>query len=236
MSDDYATSKTNNDLIKKSEALKKITEHNRDYFSLSLTLPLGNPALKQVHTNQWLFTNLPKEFDLANWTVLAEVLNNKSNRYEGYVKNRWYIEAVDISVEAGGKREMKLTLNAFASSRSNYTQIDKDIHKAYTDALNSNKNTNNNTTNAVVNNSNIKNGWWGNWVTNFVKNTVGNETDVLKRCKLCYNKFRDHMYYKKYYDMEKTAGDVNKLEGAWNNAHLNCGDGANMLSALATKS
>ena len=234
MSDDYATSKTNYDLIKKSEALKKITEHNRDYLSVTLTLPLGNPALKQVHTNQWLFTNLPKEFDLANWTVLAEVLNSKSNRYAGYVKNRWYIEAVDISVEAGGKREMKLTLNAFASSISNYTQIDKDIHKAYTDAsTNASKNTNNNNTNAVANNSNIKNGWWGNWVTNFVKNTVGNETDVLKRCKLCYNKFRDRVYYQEYNDMQKTGGDVNKLEKVWNNdPHINCGDGANFLSAF----
>ena len=97
MSDDYATSKTNYDLIKKSEALKKITENVRDYLSLTLTLPLGNPALKQVHTNQWLFTNLPKEFDLANWTVLAEVLNSKSNRYAGYVKNRWYIDALHRS-------------------------------------------------------------------------------------------------------------------------------------------
>ncbi len=229
---DYAISETNQELLRKSEALKKIQENVRDYLSLTLTIPLGNPALKQVHTNQWLFTNLPKEFDLANWTVLAEVLNSSYIRYEGYVKNRWYIEAVDISVEAGGKREMKLTLNAFASSYKSYIESSRAMIKAYTDAQSKNNN-NKNTTNSVANNSNIKNGWWGNWVTNFVKNTVGNETDILKRCKLCYNKFRDRVYYKKYNDMEKTGGDVNKLENVWNNdPHINCGDGANFLSAF----
>ena len=229
----YAISSTNADLVAKSEALKKIHEHNRDYLSLTLTLPLGNKVLKKVHTNQWLFTDLPKEFDLANWTILAEVLNSNSNRYEKYIKNRWYIEAVDISVEAGGKAEMKLTLNAFASSYSSYNESAKAMRKAYDDAVkNLNNNNNNNNSNAVASNSTIKNGWWGDWVTKFVQNTVGNETDVLKRCKACYNKFRDHMYYEYYWDMQKTGGDVKKLEGAWNDGHLNCGDGANMLSAF----
>ena len=101
-------SKTNQKLINKSEALKKIHEHNRDYLSVDVTIPLGNKALKKVHTNQWLFTKLPKEFDLANWTILAKVLNSNTNRYEKYVKNRWYIEGVETNVEAGGKAEMKL--------------------------------------------------------------------------------------------------------------------------------
>lgn len=234
MTDNYAISETNKELLRKSEALKKIHEHNRDYLSLTLTIPLGDPALKNVHTNQWLFTNLPKEFDLANWTVLADALNANTNRYEQYVKNRWYIEAIDISVEAGGKREMKLTLNAFASSYNSYIESARGMYKAYTDAQKNKSNTNNtNKSNSVSANSNIKNGWWGNWVTKFVQNTVGNETDVLKRCKLCYNKFRDRVYYQEYNDMQKTGGDVNKLEKVWNNdPHINCGDGANFLSAF----
>ena len=132
-------SKTNEQLVAKSEALKKITEHNRDYLSLTLTLPLGNKELKNVHTNQWLFTDLPKEFDLANWTILADALNSSTSRFEKYIKNRWYIEGVDITVEADGKAEMKLTLNAFASSITSYTQAAKEVQKAHTQAVENEK-------------------------------------------------------------------------------------------------
>ena len=162
--DNYAVSKTNAKLIAKSEALKKITEHNRDYLSLTLTIPLGNTALKKVHTNQWLFTNLPKEFDLANWTIIADALNSATNRYSGYVKNRWYIEAVDINVDSGGKAEMKLTLNAFASSISSYSQNVRDMQKAYTSAKSNqnktNKNANKNKSKAVTTKQSVLNQKW----------------------------------------------------------------------------
>ena len=169
MTDDYSVSKTNMDLIKQSSALKKIHEHNRDYFSVTLTIPLGNNALKKVHTNQWLFTDLLAEFDLANWTILADDLNSNTNSWEGYVENRWYIEAVDISVDVSGKAEMKLTVNVFASSYSEFAEDYRSLQKAYTDALNnqnkttssssSNKNTSNavsTNSNSVLNQSNIK--------------------------------------------------------------------------------
>lgn len=234
MSDNYASSKTNQELLAKSEALKKIHEHSRDYLSLSLSLPLGNTALKQVHTNQWLFTYLPTEFDLANWTVIADALKSNVTRNVDYLKNRWYIESVDISVEAGGKAEMKLGLNAFASSYSGYSQTVKEMQKAYTDASTKKTTNNNNTTNAVADNTvnPIKNGWWGSWVTNLVKKTVGNETDILKRCKKMHELFRWHSYWVYYNDMQKTGGSVSKLEKNWGNAHYNCGDGANYLSAF----
>ena len=73
---------------RKSEALKKIVEHNRDYFELDLTLPLGDTALKQVHTNQWLFTDLPAEFDM-NASIYAykpEFLSSGKGVLEGYVE------------------------------------------------------------------------------------------------------------------------------------------------------
>lgn len=145
-----SVSKTNQKLINKSEALKKIHEHNRDYLSLTLTIPLGNTALKKVHTNQWLFTQLPKEFDLSNWTILAKALNSNTNRYEKYVKNRWYIEAIDTTVDATGKAEMKLTLNAFASSYNSYTETSRSVQQAYTDAI-TNKTTSSSSTKSKSN-------------------------------------------------------------------------------------
>jgi hypothetical protein len=156
----YAISKTNQKLLANSKALEKIHEHNRGYLSLTLTIPLGNKALKNVHTNQWLFTNLPKEFDLANWTVLAEALNSNANRFEGYVANRWYIGAVDINVEADGKAEMKLTVNAFASSYKDYASEARELQKAYTDAKanqEKQKNSSKNKSTAVAKNTSVLN-------------------------------------------------------------------------------
>ena len=224
---------------RKSEALKKIVEHNRDYLKLDLTLPLGDTALKQVHTNQWLFTDLPAEFDLANWTIIAKQLNSNVNRWEGYVENRWYIESCDISVDES-KAEMKLGLNAFASTVSSYSDAFKAFEKAYTDATNkattstAKTSASKSTTNAVTTGENktVKNGWWGWWVTKMVRDNVGNETDTLKKCKIMYNVFCKHIIYKLYYNAKKTYSGVKSYEGAWNKNHLNCGDGANILTAF----
>ena len=127
---------TINNNLRRAKALEKIVEHNRDFLKLDITLPLGNPALKQVHTNQWLWTALPKDtFDLANWQVIAKALNSNVNRYEGYVRNRWYIESNDITVDvAGNKAEMKLGVNAFASTFNSYSDAYRSMEKAYKDA------------------------------------------------------------------------------------------------------
>ena len=45
-----SASTLNKNLLKKL-ALEKMSEHNRDYLKLDITLPLGNTALKKVHTN-----------------------------------------------------------------------------------------------------------------------------------------------------------------------------------------
>ena len=126
--------KTINNNLLKNKALEKLVEHNKDYLKVDVTIPLGNTALKKVHTNQWLWTTLPKEFDLINWTVIAKHLNSTMNRWEPYVKNKWYIESNDITVTADGKAEMKLGLNAFASTFKQYNEDARSIQKAYTDA------------------------------------------------------------------------------------------------------
>lgn len=149
---------------RRAKALEKVVEHNRDYLKLDVTLPLGNTALKKVHTNQWLWTTLPKEFDLTNWVAIADALNSTTNRYEGYVRNKWYIDGCDISVDAKGKAEMKLSLNAFASTHSEYHNAAKSMQKAYTDATNKQTTTNTtsatkNTTNAVATKSLINEKW-----------------------------------------------------------------------------
>ena len=226
----YAISKTNQKLIAKSEALKKIVEHNRDYLSLTLTIPLGNTALKKVHTNQWLFTNLPAEFDLANWTIIADALQSNANRYEGYIKNRWYIEAVDISVDVKGKSEMKLTLNAFASSISSYSSMVKDMQKAYSDAkANEEKQASNkNKSNAVKKKSKNSKSGEGKTIDNLVKKIVGKETNALKKAKLIHKYLQYKVGYR-YYTDSKYSTPVKCLN---NISHLNCADTSRLTASM----
>lgn len=153
-----------NNNLRKAKALEKIVEHNRDFLKLDITLPLGNPALKQVHTNQWLWTALPKkQFDLVNWGIIAKALNSNVNRYEGYVRNRWYIESNDITVDvAGNKAEMKLGVNAFASTFNSYSSAYRAMEKAYNDATTQKKSSaSKSTSNALAaNNGDLINTAW----------------------------------------------------------------------------
>ena len=230
-----AISKTNQNLLMKSEALKQIYEHNRDYLSLTLTIPLGDKALKKVHTNQWLFTNLPKEFDLANWTVLAEALNSAVNRYELYVKNKWYIEAVDISVENGGNAEMSLTLNAFASSHSDYASTSKEMQKAYTDALQDKSKAetkvDKNNSSAVSTKKSVIN---EKWVKKY--NIPSEVTDIIKKvCKVnksdeqnvkaWFNWMDKHINYAGYYNHQRSFKEQIKKGGG------NCVDNSRLFRA-----
>ena len=231
-------SKTNQKLLAKAEALKKITEHNRDYLSLNLTIPLGSNALKNVHTNQWLFTNLPKEFDLANWTIIANALNSSTNRYSGYIKNRWYIDGVDINVEVGGKAEMKLSLNAFASSIQSYADNFKDMKKAYTSAKSKknkttgkSSNKNKNKTKAVKKknskNTSLKGGE-GKFIDDLVKKICGHETDDLKKAKLIHEHLRKKERYS-YYECTKYSTPKKCYE---NIKHLNCADMSRLTASM----
>ena len=217
----------------KKDAKEKIVDSVRDLFSAKIKIPLGNPSFKYLHTNQFLWNELPNEFKLKNFDVITKKLFSTYNRYTGYEKNRWYIENITIT-NNGDDFYAELDINPFPSSLKNYSDGKKSYEKAYKDATTKTTTTaKTNTTNVSSVNSNIKNGWWGKWVTDFVSKNVGNETDVLKRCKKMHEVFRWHVYYTKYGDMPKTGGSVNNLERVWNNdPHLNCGDGANFISAF----
>lgn len=107
-----------------AKAKDKIYEHSRDFLTCKITLPLGDTVLKNVHTNQFLFMTLPKEFVLENWPTIAKALSSSYNRFNGakYVSNRWYIEGVTIDVDVKGTAKMTLDLNAFPSSTSKFSE------------------------------------------------------------------------------------------------------------------
>ena len=76
----------------KDAAYEDMVDSVRDLMSAKITIPLGNPALKFVHTNQFLFLNLPDEFQVANMEVITKYMGYRFTRYVPYKKNRWYIE------------------------------------------------------------------------------------------------------------------------------------------------
>lgn len=224
----------NNTLLNQSNASNKIYEHARDYFSCKLTLPLGNTALKEVHTNQFLFTNLPVEFDLANWTVLAKALSSSYNRYSSadYVTNRWYIEGITIDVDVKGTAKMQFELNAFASSTNKFSDDYKSFTKAFDDAGSKSSSGNSSTkktTNSVSNGDNTTlKGGQGTTIDNLVKKIVGNETDPLKKAKLIHEWLRQNVIYS-YYCCSKYKTPENCYK---NRSHLNCADTAILTTAM----
>ena len=112
------------------------------------------------------------------------------------------------------------------------------MEKAYTDATTqktttSTKSSSKNKTKAVAStNTDIKHGWWGWWVTRLVREVVGNENDVLKRCKKMHEYWRWKKVWTYYTNMRYTGGSVANLEKQWSRRGFNCGDGANYLSAF----
>lgn len=203
------------DFLSKSEAEKVIQDSARDYLTLKLTLPLGNPDLKKVHTNQFLFTELPAEFTMKNWELISEVFSSSNTRYSQYVLNRWYIEGVNITVEANGKAEMSLDLNAFPSSTSKYAEDRVKFEEAYTSALNNqnSESNDNNTSNAYTNNGVLNDSWIKQYnisstITSKVESICNTSNSTLENVKALFNWFDKHIRYCGYSHHKKTPEKV----------------------------
>ena len=141
--------------LEKRKAIEAIQDSARNFLTAKVTLPLGNPLLKKVHTNQFIWMELNEDFTLENWDTIAKAFNSSFTRYSGYEENRWYIDGVTIDVDASGKADMQLDLNAFASPTSSYTSDYRSFEKAYTDTFN--KKNNQTSTNKTTSNATNKN-------------------------------------------------------------------------------
>lgn len=203
------------------KAKQEMQKSIRDLASLEITLPLGNPNLKLVHTNQFLFTELPSDvFEMANLGAIATALNSSYSRFSGYELNRWYIEGCDIKRKADGSGTMTLKLNPFASSLVNYREDRLSFEQAYTDAVNnaSNNNSSNNKVSSVTKGTNVAGGQ-GKYIDNLVKKIVGSTIDDLKKATLIHNHLKTHLSYSKYFNAK-----YKNAEKAYKAKRLNCGD------------
>lgn len=229
------------DIVGKT-ARDEITKSARSYLTAKVTLPLGNPILKKVHTNQFLWLELNEDFSLENWKYIAQAFNSSFTRYSGYEPNRWYIEGSTIDVDASsGRAEMSLDLNAFASSMSTYSNDLKSFGKAYTDAYNNNSNStksNKTSTDKTTSNATNKNNT-ALFPTKAGKNVGGNLKNAVKlitkdcnteeqKAYCIYDWVDKYVSYEKYYDSRYSS------EHVLTHYHANCWDTAHLIYKLCT--
>lgn len=217
-----------------ANARDRLSDSVRDLLSFKLTIPLGNPLLKNLHTNMFLYTELPQEFVLENFSTIAEVLNSTYNRYVGYALNRWYVENLTITND-GSRFEAELELNPFPSSVKKYRESRLKYENEYSSALQSTTNTNKTTkttpktktTSKSKKNTSLKGGE-GKVIDNLVKKIVGNETDPLKKAKLIHSWLLEHVTYT-YYKNSKYKTPIKCYN---NRGHLNCADTSRLTASL----
>lgn len=214
-----------NNALTKANATEVIQESIRDLLSMKINLPLGNPVFKYVHTNQFMWIDLPEEFLLENFPIIAKYMNSTTNRYSGYEKDRWYIETLTINND-GNKFTIDLNLNPFPSSHKKFR--DNKI-RYQEDYLNANDNKSNVSTSvqSVGTNKTLKGGQ-GSTIDNLVKNIVGAETDDLKKAQLIHEWLRKNVIYSRY-----ECSKYKTPEKCYNNRnHLNCADTAILTCSM----
>ena len=211
------------------QVANEIDKSIRDMLSLKMTLPLGNPALKNVHTNQFLWCDLPSEFDLENFEVISNEMTGAESRYGKYEKGRWYVESVTINND-GSKATMELQLNPFASSVKDYAEKRNSFNKAYADATSNNSDGSNSGDVKSTGNSGVTGGE-GEFIDNLVRNIVGNTTDQLAKAKLVHNHIKSKQHYSSY-SCSNSAYHQDPETIYKNITHINCADMATLTRAM----
>ena len=203
----------------KNAAKEEIVKSIRDLLTLKITLPLGNPNLKLVHTNQFCKTELPEEFMLKNFSIISKALKSTYSRNVGYTENKWYIEGRTVTND-GDKFTMELELNPFASTLLSYRDNKDKYSKDYKDAVEQAE--------KQEEKEAKKLGGEGEVIDKLVKKIIGKETKPLKKAKLIHNWLIKNVNYK-YYSCSKykTAASCYK-----NRKGLNCADTARLTRAM----
>lgn len=207
-----------------------MTNTIRDLLSLKIKMPLGNPNLRLLHTNQCVYTELPKYMTLANLEYITRAMNSTYNRFEQYQLNRWYIESTTID-NNGSDFTIEITLNPFATTLQKFKDEYKALKKAYTDAKSSKTKTTTQTTNNVASTGSVNTtlkGGQGQYIDNLVKEICGNETDDMKKARAIHDHLQPKLNYSGYC-CGKYGTDAEK---AYKDGNLNCGDTAMVTTAM----
>lgn len=208
-----------------NKALEAMSQSVRDLLSFEIELPLNNPIFKNLHTNQMLWTELPKEFKLTNLEKIFKILPSyKVNRGVPYQENRWYVEKVVIKHDGKGPIA-KITVNPFPSSYSVYSNAVKGYAEAYDQAFKQNT-TNNNTTTSTSTPSDgtLAKSTGNTQLDNLIKGWISGKTTDLDKAIAIHNGLKSYgVKYSYYPNFPKSNGSISV---AFQKAHagLNCGD------------
>ena len=225
------TSTTTTQQINVAESYKKaqdeVVKAGREFLSFEVKLPLNHTMFKNLHTNQMLFTELPKDFKLGNLAELFKILPTyKINRGAGteYQENRWYIEKQVITCDSNGLFTT-LTLNVLPSPYSAYTEKLRSYHDAYDQAFNQQQNANTGSSNGGS--GELK---WSTGVSeldSLISNAIAGKTDDTEKARAIHYALRDAgIRYAYYYNFN--YGNTAERWNAKDNG-LNCGDAAALV-------
>ena len=228
------TSTSTTEVINVAETYKKaqeeVVKYGNELLDFQIKLPLNHTMFKNLHTNQMLFTELPKDFKLGNLAELFKILPTyKINRGLGteYQENRWYIKEQRIKCDSNGLFST-LTLTVLPTPYSAYTQALRSYREAYIQAYEQQ----NNTSSGGGATGTLK---WSTGVTeldNLIKEAIAGKTDEYEMASAIHYKLRDAgIKYAYYYDF-----NYSNTAQRWNakDSGLNCGDTA-ALTAEAMK-
>lgn len=212
------------DAQNKALANEEMFKSIRDLLSVKVTLPLGNPNYKLIHTNMFIWLDLSGYVDMENFHIIAKAMQSTFSRNTSYEENRWYVEGVTINNDSS-KGTMELELNPFPSTLRGYNKELAGFKKAYQDAQNKENSTNTSTTS--TGNSTLKGGQ-GEVIDNLVKNICGNITDELEKCKAIHNWLCGNVIYSSY-----ECSKYHTPEACYNNrTHINCADTAILTCSM----
>ena len=218
-------------LVAVNNANKKLAEEEmfnsvRDLLTVKITVPLGDPNLKYLHTNMMITCKLSHIFDLENFDIIANAMNSSFSRYFQYRQDKWYVESITINNDSS-KMSADIELNPFPSSYSSFSKN----YKGYTDAF-QNKGAGGTETKKTETQTKSTNGYCpggqGATIDNLVKGICGNIADPLERCKAIHEWLRHNVIYA-YYECSR----YHTPENCYNNrSHINCADTAILTCSM----
>lgn len=113
-----------------AKARNKITSSIRDLMSFTIET---NKYIPQLHTNMFIWFEIPKKHVLANYSKFVAKIDQTTTRGGKYVLNRFYVEKIDTTY-SGTKITSKITINPFASDMSQHAKAYDDAKNAYDQA------------------------------------------------------------------------------------------------------
>lgn len=216
-----------------NKALEELSKSVRDLLSFEIKLPLNHPMFKEMHTNQFLWTELPREFKLGNLSEIFKIMASyKQNRGVSYVENRWYIEKMVVKCDSNGLFAT-LSLNVFPSPYSVYSNALKGYRDAYDQAFKQQEAQKTENSGGSSTSGGLR---WSTGVPeldNLISKAIAGKDNDWDKARAIHNGLRDAgIMYRYYYDFDYS--NTSQRWRAKDGPGLNCGDTA-ALTAEAMK-